>query len=177
VQAHKRRLHESIRELEALNRHYRQLAREGRTDSAGELRQIVHTTNDTWDELSQRTATIIRRLKHMTNVVDDFRATREGLIVWLTDLENQMGDIGNSTASYAMKLEQLRPIQHDIQQNTHRLEYIDKVSSYLMQKCEASDAVQIQKELDEFHEAVERVVSRMATLKDTFEMGEVRVLD
>ena len=69
----------------------------------------------------------------------------------------------------------LQPIQHDLQQNSHRLEYIDKVSSYLMQKCEASDAVQIQREVEEFHSVVENVASRLAALKDSYELGEVGV--
>ncbi|ELT88687.1 hypothetical protein CAPTEDRAFT_175674 [Capitella teleta] len=171
-ETHKRRLHESIKQLDSLNRHYRHLAREGRTDVAGELRQMVLTTNDFWDELSQRTATIMRRLKHTTNVVDDFRATREGLLIWLGGLQTQMADVSCNPGSYDVKLEQLRPIQHDLQQNSHRLEYIDKVSTYLMQKCEASDAVQIQREVEEFHVEVENAVSRLASLKESFELGE-----
>ena len=69
---------------------------------------MVLSTNDTWDELSQRTASIIRRLRHTTNVVDDFRATREGLLVWLSDLENQMDDVTHTLGTCTMKLEQLR---------------------------------------------------------------------
>lgn len=108
LQAQQRRLHQSLAELEDLNKQYRQLAREGRTDSAGELRQMVHRVNDQWDELAQRTAAIIRRLRHMTNVVDDFRATREGLLVWLADLESQMGTISRGYESRAEKMEKLK---------------------------------------------------------------------
>ena len=61
LQIHQRKLHESLGDLEDLNKQYRHLAREGRTDTVGELRQMVHDINDKWDELAQRTAAIIRR--------------------------------------------------------------------------------------------------------------------
>ena len=61
LQTYQRKLHESLGDLEDLNKQYRHLAREGRTDTAGELRQMVHDVNDKWDELAQRTASIIRR--------------------------------------------------------------------------------------------------------------------
>ena len=45
-----------------------------------------------------------------------------------------------------------------------------------MQKCEASDAVQIQKEVEEFHMVVDAVVSRLATLQGMLETGQVKTL-
>ena len=42
-------------------------------------------------------------------------------------------------------------IQDELDENAHRLQYIDKAAQYLMAKCDAVDAVHIQNSLDEFH--------------------------
>lgn len=50
-------------QLELINKQYRRLARENRTDSSCRLRQMVHDGNQRWDTLQRRVAAILRRLK------------------------------------------------------------------------------------------------------------------
>ena len=48
-----------------------------------------------------------------------------------------------------------------MEQNAHRLEYVDKAGLYLMQKCEPPNCVQTQKELDEFHALLNAVLAKL----------------
>ena len=83
----------SLSQLESVNRFYRKLAREGRTDAAGVIKTQCDDVNAQWDSLQQRTAAINRRLRHMLNVKDDFDATRKALIVWLSDVSMRLSNV------------------------------------------------------------------------------------
>lgn len=63
LQAFQRQVHERLTQLELINKQYRRLARENRTDSASKLKQMVHEGNQRWDNLQKRVAAILRRLK------------------------------------------------------------------------------------------------------------------
>ena len=84
-------MHEKVSQLEHLNKLYRGLAREGRTDLAGTLKDHVLSTNKRWDSLSGRIAAILRRLKHILNIRDDFDAAREALLVWFAKIDVELG--------------------------------------------------------------------------------------
>lgn len=62
-QAFQRQVHERLTQLELVNKQYRRLARENRTDAAGALRDLVQEGNQRWDSLQRRVAAIIRRLR------------------------------------------------------------------------------------------------------------------
>jgi uncharacterized coiled-coil DUF342 family protein len=71
----------------------------------------------------------------------------------------------------------LQTLQGEIEQNSHRLEYIEKGGEYLLQKCESRDAVQIQKDIDEFRQVVDEVVTRLNKCQKRLQKtssGEVR---
>lgn len=63
LQAFQRQVHESLTQLELINKQYRRLARENRTDSSCRLREMAHDANQRWDNLQKRVASILRRLK------------------------------------------------------------------------------------------------------------------
>lgn len=62
-QAFQRQVHERLTQLELVNKQYRRLARENRTDSASKLKVMVHEGNQRWDGLQKRVASVLRRLK------------------------------------------------------------------------------------------------------------------
>lgn len=63
LQGFQRQVHERLMHLELVNNQYRRLARENRTDRAGQLKLMVHEGNRRWDMLHRRVAAIVRRLK------------------------------------------------------------------------------------------------------------------
>lgn len=63
LQAFQRQVQECLTQLELINKQYRRLARENRTDSSCRLREMVHDGNRRWDNLQKRVAAILRRLK------------------------------------------------------------------------------------------------------------------
>ena len=78
-----------------MNKQYRVLAREGRTDVDGVLKEQIHEMNSRWDKLSKRIAAIVRRCKHMVQVKEDFDATRQALTEWLTDMDVKLTAMEN----------------------------------------------------------------------------------
>lgn len=62
-QAFQRQVHERLTQLELVNKQYRRLARENRTDTACKLKIMVQEGNQRWDSLQKRVATVLRRLK------------------------------------------------------------------------------------------------------------------
>lgn len=63
LQAFQRQVHERLTQLELVNKQYRRLARENRTDTASRLKQMVHEGNQRWDGLQRRVTAILRRLR------------------------------------------------------------------------------------------------------------------
>lgn len=63
AQAFQRQIHERLTQLELINKQYRRLARENRTDTASRLKQMVHEGNQRWDNLQKRVTAILRRLR------------------------------------------------------------------------------------------------------------------
>jgi hypothetical protein len=62
-QAFQRQVHERLTQLELVNKQYRRLARENRTDASGRLKALVTEGNRRWDVLQRRVAAVLRRLK------------------------------------------------------------------------------------------------------------------
>lgn len=62
-QAFQRQVHERLTQLELVNKQYRRLARENRTDASSKLKVMVHEGNQRWDSLQRRVAAVLRRLK------------------------------------------------------------------------------------------------------------------
>lgn len=56
-------MHERLTQLELVNKQYRRLARENRTDTASRLKQMVHEGNQRWDGLQRRVTAVLRRLR------------------------------------------------------------------------------------------------------------------
>ena len=80
-----------------MNKQYRQLAREGRTDANGALRDNVQDINNRWDNVSLIITSVLRRMRHMLAIKDDFDATRDALTLWLTDMDNKLTAIEHDT--------------------------------------------------------------------------------
>lgn len=62
-QAFQRQVHERLTQLELVNKQYRRLARENRTDAACKLKVMVQEGNQRWDGLQKRVAAVLRRLR------------------------------------------------------------------------------------------------------------------
>ena len=103
-------MHANIGQLETLNRLYRRLAREGRSDSAGTLKRQVEDVSRRWDNLVQRTSAVVRRLKHTVNIKDDFEAVRQALILWLTDIDHQLTNLQTGTAPEQEKARKIKVV-------------------------------------------------------------------
>uniref|UniRef100_A0A8C0UZ05 Spectrin repeat containing nuclear envelope protein 2 n=1 Tax=Cyanistes caeruleus TaxID=156563 RepID=A0A8C0UZ05_CYACU len=147
-----RQIHERLTQLELINKQYRRLARENRTDSASKLKQMVHEGNQRWDNLQKRVASILRRLKHFTNRRDEFEGTRESILVWLTEMDLQLTNVEHfSKSNFDDKMRQLNGFQQEITLNTNKIDQLIVFGEQLIQKSEPLDAILIEDELEELH--------------------------
>ncbi|CAG03762.1 unnamed protein product, partial [Tetraodon nigroviridis] len=152
-EAFQRQVQERLTQLELLNKRYRRLARENRTDAAGALRQMVQDGNRRWDGLQRRVAAIVRRLRHFTSQREEFEAAREGILVWLTEMDLQLTDVEHFSASAVQdKMRQLQGFQQDIGLNADRLDALIVAGEALIQKSAPLDAALIEDELEELHQ-------------------------
>ncbi|XP_042654923.1 nesprin-2 isoform X2 [Tyto alba] len=162
-EAFQRHIHERLTQLELINKQYRRLARENRTDSASKLKQMVHEGNQRWDNLQKRVAAILRRLKHFTNRRDEFEGTRESILVWLTEMDLQLTNVEHfSKSNFDDKMRQLNGFQQEITLNTNKIDQLIVFGEQLIQKSEPLDATLIEDELEELHRYCQEVFGRVA---------------
>uniref|UniRef100_A0A663F6D7 Spectrin repeat containing nuclear envelope protein 2 n=1 Tax=Aquila chrysaetos chrysaetos TaxID=223781 RepID=A0A663F6D7_AQUCH len=162
-EAFQRQIHERLTQLELINKQYRRLARENRTDSASKLKQMVHEGNQRWDNLQKRVAAILRRLKHFTNRRDEFEGTRESILVWLTEMDLQLTNVEHfSKSNFDDKMRQLNGFQQEITLNTNKIDQLIVFGEQLIQKSEPLDATLIEDELEELHRYCQEVFGRVA---------------
>ncbi|XP_078720624.1 nesprin-1-like isoform X2 [Lampetra fluviatilis] len=157
-----RQVHESLTQLELVNKQYRRLARENRTDATCCLRRMVLSCNQRWDDLQRRVAAILRRLKHFVSQRDEFETTRESLVVWLTQMDLQLTNLEHfSEFDREVKLRQLRAYQQEIELNTARIEELITHAEELIQKSEPLDAAVIEEELEQLRRDWQDVFARV----------------
>ncbi|KYO18535.1 nesprin-1 isoform A [Alligator mississippiensis] len=162
-EAFQRQIHERLTQLELINKQYRRLARENRTDSASKLKQMVHEGNQRWDNLQKRVAAILRRLKHFTNQRDEFEGTRESILVWLTEMDLQLTNVEHfSESNLDDKMRQLNGFQQEITLNTNKIDQLIVFGEQLIQKSEPLDAILIEDELEELHRYCQEVFGRVS---------------
>ncbi|XP_073426946.1 nesprin-2 isoform X5 [Dendrobates tinctorius] len=183
-EAFQRQIHERLTHLELINKQYRRLARENRTDAASRLKQMVHEGNQRWDQLQKRVTSILRRLKHFTSQREDFEGTRDSILVWLTEMDLQLTNVEHfSESDIEEKMQQLIGFKQEITLNTDKIDQLIVFGEQLIQKSEAMDAVVIEDELEEIHRYCqevfgrvyrfhERLTSRNLNLEEEREMSE-----
>uniref|UniRef100_A0A3B4U0W4 KASH domain-containing protein n=1 Tax=Seriola dumerili TaxID=41447 RepID=A0A3B4U0W4_SERDU len=161
-EAFQRQVHESLTQLELINKQYRRLARENRTDSSCRLREMAHDANQRWDNLQKRVASILRRLKHFISQREEFETARDGILVWLTEMDLQLTNIEHfSECDIQAKIKQLRSFQQEISLTTAKIEHIFHKGEALIEKSEPLDAAVIEEELEELQRYCQEVFGRV----------------
>ncbi|XP_061651777.1 nesprin-1 isoform X12 [Phyllopteryx taeniolatus] len=184
-EAFQRQVHESLTQLELLNKQYRRLARENRTDASCGLKEMAHSANQRWDNLQKRVAAILRRLKHFISQREEFETARDGILVWLTEMDLQLTNIEHfSECDIQAKIKQLRSFQQEISLTTAKIEGIFHQGEALIEKSEPLDAAVIEEELEELQRycqevfgRVERYYKKLICLPLAEDDGEVSLSD
>ncbi|XP_013914384.1 PREDICTED: nesprin-2, partial [Thamnophis sirtalis] len=163
-EAFQRQIHERLTQLELINKQYRRLARENRTDSANKLKQMVYEGNHRWDNLQKRVTAILRRLKHFTSQWEEFMGTKDNIIlVWLTEMDLQLTNVEHfSKSDFDDKMRQLNGFQREIMLNTSKIEQLIASGLHLIKKSEPEDAIILEEELEEFCNYCQEVFGRVA---------------
>uniref|UniRef100_A0A3Q3FN38 Spectrin repeat containing, nuclear envelope 1a n=1 Tax=Labrus bergylta TaxID=56723 RepID=A0A3Q3FN38_9LABR len=161
-EAFQRQVQECLTQLELINKQYRRLARENRTDSSCQLKEMVHDGNRRWDNLQKRVAAILRRLKHFIVQREEFETARDSILVWLTEMDLQLTNIEHfSECDVQAKIKQLRAFQQEIYLNTGKIELVFRQGDALIEKSEPLDAAVIEEELEELQRYCQEVFGRV----------------
>ncbi|XP_031731325.1 nesprin-1 isoform X8 [Anarrhichthys ocellatus] len=161
-EAFQRQVQECLTQLELINKQYRRLARENRTDSSCQLREMVHDGNRRWDNLQRRVAAILRRLKHFISQREEFETARDIILVWLTEMDLQLTNIEHfSECDVQAKIKQLRAFQQEIYLNTGKIDLVFRQGEALIEKSEPLDAAVIEEELEELQRYCQEVFGRV----------------
>ncbi|KAG7271876.1 hypothetical protein CRUP_036019 [Coryphaenoides rupestris] len=100
--------------------------------------------------------------RHFTGQREDFEATRESMLVWLTELDLQLTNVEHfSQSDVHHKIQQLNGFQKEITLNTERIDGLIVFGERLIQKSSPMDAVVIEEELEELHAYCQEVFSRL----------------
>ncbi|XP_054617984.1 nesprin-1 isoform X10 [Dunckerocampus dactyliophorus] len=161
-EAFQRQVQECLTQLELINKQYRRLARENRTDSSCHLKEMVHDGNRRWDNLQKRVAAILRRLKHFISQREEFETARDSILVWLTEMDLQLTNIEHfSECDVHAKIKQLKAFQQEIHLNMGKIELAFKQGDGLIEKSEPLDAAVIEEELEELQRYYQEVFGRV----------------
>uniref|UniRef100_A0A3B4YE87 Spectrin repeat containing nuclear envelope protein 1 n=1 Tax=Seriola lalandi dorsalis TaxID=1841481 RepID=A0A3B4YE87_SERLL len=161
-EAFQRQVQECLTQLELINKQYRRLARENRTDSSCRLREMVHDGNKRWDNLQKRVAAILRRLRHFISQREEFESARDSILVWLTEMDLQLTNIEHfSECDVQAKIKQLKAFQQEIYLNTGKIELVFRQGEALIEKSEPLDAAVIEEELEELQRYCQEVFGRV----------------
>lgn len=76
-----------------MNKVYRKLAREGRTDHMGTLKSTIFYCNKEWDIIQHRVSAILINLRQSAALDDDFKTMKNVLYKWLTDIDVRVTDL------------------------------------------------------------------------------------
>uniref|UniRef100_A0A3B1JBV8 Spectrin repeat containing, nuclear envelope 2b n=1 Tax=Astyanax mexicanus TaxID=7994 RepID=A0A3B1JBV8_ASTMX len=164
-EAFQRQVHERLTQLELVNKQYRRLARENRTDTSNKLKTMVNEGNQRWDTLQRRVPAWLRRLKHFTSQREEFEGTREAILVWLTEMDLQLTNVEHFSESDIhdkMRQLNLQAFQQEITLNTNKIDALIVFGENLIQKSSPLDAVLIEDELEELHSYCQEVFGRVA---------------
>ncbi|RUS76916.1 hypothetical protein EGW08_015319, partial [Elysia chlorotica] len=161
-----RNVHDHLGQLESINRQYRQLAKDGRTDTDGRLRVTMTDLNNRWDAVQIKVTEIMKKLRHSTTIRRDFEETRTSLISWLTEVDDQLTEILHSTdLDLNTKVTEIRRIEDEVRTKGHRMDYLDQAGVYLMQKGDSREALTVQAQLDDFRLLASQVADRVVTTR------------
>ena len=158
-----RKIHENLSKLENINRQYRRLAREGRTDTAGTLKKMMQDANDRWDNLQGQMSASLRDLRHSNSIREDFKRTKDALLSWLTEIDMQLTNIEHlSSMNTKTKIREMQRIQDEIDSRARKFDFLDEAALFLIQKGDSTDAITTQAEIDSFRTYHRQVLDRVA---------------
>lgn len=153
-------LHSHLTNLDSLNRTYRNLAREGRTDSGKSLKAQIEVINSRWDDVQSQSKTAIRRLRYQTINHEEFKSCRQSLIAWLHTVR---GRVSNTTG--AQDLDMLQDIYKELEQQQAHIEQLDISLRSLLDVCQTADSERLKSLRDDVHTLCNRVFSQLQTVR------------
>ncbi|KAK3091260.1 hypothetical protein FSP39_018383 [Pinctada imbricata] len=157
-----REVHEHLKDLENINLQYRKLAREGRTDHSGQLKQKMTDCNTRWDKLQQQVSNMMQRLKESASMKEDYVTNRDMLYNWLTEMDVQITNIEHlSSMDIPTKMAEMKRLQDEIENKQRKIDQLNTTGLFLIQKGDSQEAFRIQKELEEFKNYHRQVLDRV----------------
>ncbi|XP_036398068.1 nesprin-1-like [Megalops cyprinoides] len=161
-EALERQVQEKVAHLDLINKQYRHLKREHRTDASRQLQNMVHDGNQRWEDLQKRVDSVLRRLKCFIIQREEFEMARDAIQIWVTEMDLQLTNTEYfSACDVEDKVKLLEAFQEEISLNRGEIEHLRHQGELLMENSEPPDVAVIEEELEELHRCCEGVFGRV----------------
>uniref|UniRef100_K1QNN8 Nesprin-1 n=1 Tax=Magallana gigas TaxID=29159 RepID=K1QNN8_MAGGI len=156
-----KKIHGMYSKLEKMNKVYRKLAREGRTDHMGTLKSTIFYCNKEWDIIQHRVSALLINLRQSAALDDDFKTMKNVLYKWLTDIDVRVTDLEHfSSMSTEAKMAEVKKIEKEIDSKERNVSSLDSYALLRMEKEDVENASEIQREVDELKNYMRAVSER-----------------
>jgi hypothetical protein len=139
--------------LDRLCKLYRRLARAGRNDTAGELRQKVDEACRRWEAVSQNVRSSGKQLEAKRTAAMDFDDLLESLTVWLKDVDVRLKPVQHLSEGMDIqsKLAYLKEIEEEIAKHSDQLSKVDRLAEHISKKADKPHAVHVSQSVNNLH--------------------------
>ncbi|XP_067119046.1 nesprin-1-like isoform X2 [Centruroides vittatus] len=154
-------VHSIFELLENINKQYEELEQEGCLDKANTLSNRVNSVNSCWSELNKRINIIICRLSYTLQLWEEFQASHEKLLMWLTELDL----ILTETEYFPEKQDSLQNHLKEVEDYKEEKNSLYQLSVYLQQRSEPSDSTRAEELVQNVQQYWDQLFSRLSILQ------------
>ncbi|XP_069771897.1 uncharacterized protein [Narcine bancroftii] len=153
---------ERLTQLQLINKQYCRLVQDSDADPCSRTRHMVHLGNQRLQQLQDRITAIVHQLKHFIGQREEFENSREGLQMWLTEMDLQLTNVEHFSESDVVdKVRQLNAFQQEIALHREKIEQLSILGKQLIERMEPADTVEVEQELRELHTFYQEVFGRV----------------
>lgn len=161
---------EKLRDLDALNDSYCELARQCRLDTSDDLKGKFIRANHDWENLAGDVEALLRRIRHGRRLFENFTSLRERELAWMRRLEAQLAELEtaeNTSMEAREKRAALAKLRGEFQSRDSALAKVVEAGAKLAQRSELrGDADKVEDMGREFSEYQQDISNRLENLVD-----------
>ncbi|RVE65249.1 hypothetical protein OJAV_G00134290 [Oryzias javanicus] len=162
--------------LDGLTQRNRTLTRLFQGAMQARLLAIARECGQRWDEVNAKVESIIGKLQLFIGEWEEFEEQREGLSLWLAEMDVRLTEIDHLTGSTCRKLKRLQSFQECVCENSARVNALLRRGEALMQRSDPADAHLVESRLLELlrfcshvYNNIGRTHTRLLSMRLVFE--------
>ena len=169
-------INEHLYTLDELNSFYCKLAREGKLDEGGELKQMHSRINDKWEDLSFTTVNVIKKIAEKEDNFESFAALEDREMTWLRQIDAQLTEVQFSSGlGDEEKRKRLRDLKLSVGTRMTKIEEVKMISNDVMEQTNLEDSERISKIVQDLVNLSSDVQQRLQKLLNDLHVEELNI--